>query len=149
MATGCEVEFLNDPRSILKFPNFRKAVKTNRKLLVCSLVATLLLAVLAYPSIGIKNPPASARTQEEPKVTGQLVQAQARDGELSKHFRKYDLIEWIRGLSRRKFVAAGDSCEVVSVTSIWRWCLTICALTNITPRSSTPKALPIRCPSPR
>ena len=67
-------------------------MKINRILLGCSLVVTALVSALAYPSLGIKNPPTSARTQDEPLVTGQLVQGQTRDGELSKHFRKYDLI---------------------------------------------------------
>jgi hypothetical protein len=67
-------------------------VKTNRILLGCSLIATLLVSALAFPSLGIRNPPAAAKGQEEPLVSGQLVQVQTRDGELSKHFRKYDLI---------------------------------------------------------
>ena len=55
-------------------------------------MAGLLLSALAYPSIGLKNPPASARAQDEPLVVGQLVQTQTGDPELAKHFRKYDLI---------------------------------------------------------
>ncbi len=66
-------------------------MKINRILLGGSLVATLLLSVLAYPSLGLKNPPASAQTKDEPLV-GQVVQGQTRDVELSKHLRKYDLI---------------------------------------------------------
>jgi len=67
-------------------------VKTNRIFLGCSLIATLLVSALAFPSLGIRNPPAAAKGQEEPLVSGQLVQVQTRDEELSKHFRKYDLI---------------------------------------------------------
>lgn len=66
-------------------------MKINRILLGFSLVA-ILLSALAYPSLGIRNPPASAKAQDGKLVTGQLVQGQTRDVELSKHFRKYDLI---------------------------------------------------------
>ena len=66
-------------------------MKINRILLGFILVATLLSA-LAYPSLGSKNPPASAKIQNEHPITGQLIQNQTRDGELLKHFRKYDLI---------------------------------------------------------
>jgi Metallo-peptidase family M12/Calx-beta domain/Reprolysin family propeptide/Bacterial pre-peptidase C-terminal domain len=67
-------------------------VKNNRKLLVCSLIAAVVLSVLPYPSLGVKNTPAPASTQDEPVLTGQLVQGQTKNEQLSKHFRKYDLI---------------------------------------------------------
>ena len=69
-----------------------------RKLLGCSLIAAITLALLPYPSSATKTvlvPVAQAQEQDhQPKgiVTGQLVQDQTPNKELSKHFRKYDLI---------------------------------------------------------
>ncbi|HKG80039.1 MAG TPA: M12 family metallo-peptidase, partial [Pyrinomonadaceae bacterium] len=48
-------------------------------------------SVLAFPSPGSRSSAAPAKAQD-PIVTGQLVQGQTRDEELSRHFRKYDLI---------------------------------------------------------
>ena len=68
-------------------------MKNNRKLLGSSLIAAIILSVLAFPSLGVKNHAASARFQDPLPVLGQLVQGQTKDEELSKIFRKYDLIK--------------------------------------------------------
>jgi hypothetical protein len=72
-------------------------VNTKRKLLGCSLIAAITLALFPYPSSATKSvlvPVAKAQDQEQPKpvVTGQLVQDQTPNKELSKYFHKYDLI---------------------------------------------------------
>src|SRR5215212_8554072 len=66
-------------------------MKINRKLLCSGLIAAMTFSVLAFPSPGSRSSAAPAKAQE-PIVTGQLVQGQTRDEELSRHFRKYDLI---------------------------------------------------------
>jgi hypothetical protein len=67
-------------------------VKSNRKLLCSGLVAVLIFSVLAFPSLGTRSSAAPAKAQQEPVLTGQLVQGEPTDEELSRHFRKYDLI---------------------------------------------------------
>ena len=72
-------------------------MNTKRKLLGCSLIAAITLAVFPYPSSATKSilvPVAKAQEQDQPKpvVTGQLIQDQTPNKELSKYFHKYDLI---------------------------------------------------------
>ncbi len=68
-------------------------MKNTRKLLGCSLIIAIISSLLAFPSFGIKNQPGTVQAQQdEPLVIGQLVQSQTPDQELSKHFRRYDLI---------------------------------------------------------
>jgi Metallo-peptidase family M12/Calx-beta domain/Reprolysin family propeptide/Bacterial pre-peptidase C-terminal domain len=67
-------------------------VQIHRKLLSSGLIAAIILSVLAFPSLGSKSFAAPANAAQEPVVTGELVQSQPRDEELSKHLRKYDLI---------------------------------------------------------
>jgi hypothetical protein len=72
-------------------------VKIHRTLLCSGLVAAIIFSVLAFPSLGSRSSAAPANAaQESPVLTGQLVQRDARDEELSKHFRKYDLIRMDR-----------------------------------------------------
>src|SRR5215204_4155104 len=66
-------------------------MKINRRLLCSGLIAAMTFSVLAFPSPGSRSSAAPAKAQD-PIVTGQLVQGQTRDEELSRHFRKYDLI---------------------------------------------------------
>jgi hypothetical protein len=67
-------------------------VKLNRKLLCSGLIAAIILAVLVFPSLGSKSSAAPAKAAQDSVVTAELVQTQTRDEELSKHFRKYDLV---------------------------------------------------------
>jgi hypothetical protein len=72
-------------------------VNTKRKVLGCTLIAAVTLALFPYPSSANRNvlvPLAKAQSQEQPKpvVTGQLVQDQTPNKELAKYFHKYDLI---------------------------------------------------------
>ncbi|HET9713201.1 MAG TPA: M12 family metallo-peptidase, partial [Pyrinomonadaceae bacterium] len=74
-------------------------MNTKRKLLGCSLIAALTLALFPYPSSATRSvlvpiAKAQAPDQDQPKpvVTGQLVQDQTPNKELSKHFHKYDLL---------------------------------------------------------
>ncbi|HET6855111.1 MAG TPA: M12 family metallo-peptidase [Pyrinomonadaceae bacterium] len=67
-------------------------MKSTRKLLCSGLVAALIFSVLAFPSLGTRSSAAPATARQEPVLTGQLVQGEPRDEELSRHFRKYDLI---------------------------------------------------------
>jgi hypothetical protein len=71
-------------------------MKINRKLLGCSLIAVIILSLISFPSLGMKSSaaPSSAVQEQAPKppMTAPLVQDQTRDGELSRHLRKYDLI---------------------------------------------------------
>jgi Metallo-peptidase family M12/Calx-beta domain/Bacterial pre-peptidase C-terminal domain len=73
-------------------------VNTKRKLLGCSLMAAITLALFPYPSSATRSvlvPVAKAQEQDRPPkpvVTGQVVQDQTPNKELSKYFHKYDLI---------------------------------------------------------
>ena len=70
-------------------------MNTKRKLLGCSLIAAIILALLPYPSSATRSvlvPVAKSQNQPKPVVTGQLVQDQTPNKELSKYFHKYDLI---------------------------------------------------------
>ena len=74
-------------------------MKINRKLLGCSLIFAIILSLFSFPSLGIRSfaaPPAAGQgpVDQAPNLpmTAPLVQDQTRDGELSKHFRKYDVV---------------------------------------------------------
>ncbi len=107
-------------------------MNTKRQLLGCSLIAAITLAVLPYPSLATKNNAVPVKAQDEPVVMGQLVQNQTPDEELSKYFRQ------IRpdpdGPGRSRSPGSQWTEELCSSrrseTSICRWRLTICALTD-------------------
>ena len=67
-------------------------MNTHRKLVGCSLIAAIALSLLPYPSLAVKSQQPAAKPQAEPALVGQLVQNRTPNEELSKHFRKYDLI---------------------------------------------------------
>lgn len=74
-------------------------MKINRKLLGCSLIVAIILSLIAFPSLGIRSsaapsPAVQGQVDQSPKppLTAPLVQDQTRGGELSKHFRKYDVV---------------------------------------------------------
>lgn len=69
-------------------------MKINRKLLGSTLIVAILLSLISFPSLGMRTTAAPAVQDQPPKppMTAPLVQDQTRDGELSKHIRKYDVV---------------------------------------------------------
>lgn len=68
-------------------------MNTKRKLVVSGLTA-IILSIFSYRSQATNNDTVLQRPerQDEPVVTGQLIQGQRSDAELTKHLRRYDLI---------------------------------------------------------
>ena len=67
-------------------------MNTHRKLLGCSLIAAIVLSLLPYPSLAVKTQQPAAKAQDDSVLVSQLVQQRTPDEQLSKHFRKYDLL---------------------------------------------------------
>ena len=67
-------------------------MNTHPKLVVCGVIAAIILSLLPYPSLAIKSQGTAAKPQDPPVLVTQLVQDRTPNEELSKHFRKFDLI---------------------------------------------------------
>ena len=68
-------------------------MNTLPKLVVCGLIAAIISSLLPNPSLAIKSQASSAKPQDPPALVSQLVQDRTPNEDLSKHFRKYDLIK--------------------------------------------------------
>ena len=68
-------------------------MNTHPKLVVCGLIAAIILSLLPNPSLAIKSQESTAKPQDPPALVSQLVQERTPNQDISKHFRKYDLIK--------------------------------------------------------